>query len=499
MLLKAAGLPIDPKASFGNQVDWLFQRGGSGGRPVSPEELLRQYSGWVYSCANIGASTIAALPLKLYASRGTGEQKARCWAKGVTRAEDKRLRAKFAHKADISHADEIEEILDHPILDLLKNVNKVNNQFDLKEQTSMFLDLCGNALWYLKLNAMGQPEEVWVLQPNLITLKRDPEQGVTGYLYGRSGREQIKLTPDEVIHFKYPNPQDAWWGLGPVQAGIMAVERANAMDVYEHATMKNMGRPDVAVVYKSGVLQEDERRDLEIAWNNAYAGPDKAGKVRVMDEQFELKELGWSPREMAFLQGRNWTLKEIAAMFPIPVALLDTEQISRAPRSGMDGTAMFMGQYNTLPRARRIEEKLNERLCPLYDERLFLAFDNPVPEDVAMGLQSDTALLAAFTVTINEVRSRRGMEKVPWGEKPWAPMGLQPLGTPAPQAPNLFSSLGAASADQAGRASKPENAAPDMGAASSASRSDEGNESPGEESLETEQKMVECGPDGQEL
>jgi len=466
LMLKAAqsALPIDPNAgtSLGSQVDWLLNRSGRYDHTQTPEQLLRKYHGWVYACASIGAASLAALPLKLYASRGTGEEKARCRTKSIDRQTDKRLRTRFSHKAEVSHAEELEEITEHPILDLLKHVNPNDNAFDLKEKTSLFLDMAGNSLWYLKLNTFGQPEEIWPLQPNLITLVRDPTKGVTGYLYGRQGdrTQQIKLSLDEVIHFKYPSTLDPWWGMGPVQAGVMAVSRQDGMDVYENSTLKNMGRPDIAVIYKGGQLQEDDRRELEISWNNAYSGPDKAGKVKVMDEQYEVKEFGWSPREMAFLQGRNWTLKEIAAMFPVPIALLDTEQISRAPRSGMDGTAMFMGMYNTLPRARRIEEKLNERLCPLYDERLFLAFDNPVPEDVASELQADTALLNTFAITINEVRMRRGLEPVEWGEKPWAPMGLQPIGTPMPEQPSMygegnnpFSPLGAA-AEPGSRAPK---------------------------------------------
>lgn len=502
MLFKAAtsvAFPADPNATRwaggpNGIVDWFSSRAGGKALVCTPAELVRRYAGWVYACANISATTLASLPLRLYAARGAGEPKARCPARPVGKLETKRLRLRMAHKAEVSHAEELEEITEHPLLDLLKHVNPANNQFDLKEQTSQALDLTGNALWYLKPGPLGQPEEIWNLLPQLITLKREPERGVVGYLYGRGAvGEQVKLSPDEVIHFRYPNPSDPWWGLGPVQAGIMAVARSEGMDTYEHATLRNMGRPDIAVVYKGGKLQEDERRDLELAWNNAYGGPDKAGKVRVMDEDYEVKDFGWSPREMAFLQGRNWTLKEIAAMFPVPVALLDTEQISRAPRSGMDGTAMFMGQYNTLPRSRRIEEKLNERLCPLYDERLFLAFDNPVPEDVAGELAADTALLNTFAVTINEVRGHRGLEPVEWGERPWAPARLQPLGTPAPQPTPFspFSPLG--NAPQSGKPGEPatpqEESSEELQPSNAAA----------EKSASAGGLFVECGPDGRAL
>jgi len=62
-----------------------------------------------------------------------------------------------------------------------------------------------------------------------------------------------------------------------------------------------------------------------------------------------------------------------------------------------------------LPRCRRLEERLSQRLCPLFDERLFVAFDSPVPRDREYELRAREAHLAAGVITVNEARSEIGL------------------------------------------------------------------------------------------
>jgi len=44
-------------------------------------------------------------------------------------------------------------------------------------------------------------------------------------------------------------------------------------------------------------------------------------------------------------------------------------------------------QNAILPRLRRIEQKLNEKMLPLFDDKLFVAFDNPVADDKEYGFK----------------------------------------------------------------------------------------------------------------
>ncbi len=430
--LKQAISPKVVTASLPNGAIEFLRRWG---KPpdVSYDALVHKYWGWVYACAMTGANRVASTPLRAYASRGTGEPAVKHFR---TRKVDKRKAAWLKKRVgkSIEHvygAEEFEELDEHPILELFEKVNDQENGFELRELTTVMLDLTGNAYWYVERDKLGVPSALFVLRSQWVEIVPDAKHFIGGYKYGVSqfGTETLILEPSQVVHFKYPNPNDPWYGLGPVQASAYTLEAQEAREQFIVATMRNMGRPDLVVKYLEGELDPEQRQLLEREWNQLFRGPKNAGKVKVTDCRYEVEKLGWNPQELRFNDGEDWIMKKICAAFPVPIGLIDTSQISRAPRAGMEGSDLFMAQFNTLPRCTRIEEKINEKLCPMYDRRLFVAFDDPVPTDVARQLQEDQVRLATFQTTVNEIRKRDGEDPVPWGDVPLAPQGIAPLGS----------------------------------------------------------------------
>lgn len=405
---------------------------------VSQEALVRKYWGWVHACANVSATRFATTPLKLYASRGKGETVVKNFsAKPVGREQSAWLRKRLSKSLEnVAGAEDFEELEEHPLLDLLLHVNDQENGFEMKELTCLMLDLTGNAYWMLERDRLGVPTKLFVLRSQWVRIIPDRQKFVGGYWYGYNNAwgsdQRLELKPEDVIHFKYPNPTDPWYGMGPVQAAAYAIESQELREKFVIATMSNMARPDLIVKYMEGELDPKERALVEREWNATFRGPKNAGKVKVTDFRYEIDKVGWTPQELRFNEGEEWILKKICAAFPVPLGLVDSSQISRAPRSGMEGSDLFMAQFNTLPRCTRIEEKLNEQLTPLYDGRLFLAFDNPVPKDKVMQNSEDVQRLNTFQITINEIRKRNGEDEVEWGDVPLAPMGIAPLGSTPP-------------------------------------------------------------------
>jgi len=402
---------------------------------VSQDALVRKYWGWVYACVNASAIRFATTPLKLYASRGKGEPRVKNFsARPVDRVQTAWLRARLSKSLDhVAGAEDFEELEEHPLLDLLQNVNEQENGYEVKELTCTMLDLTGDAYWMMERDKLGVPTKFFVLRSQWVRIIPDKQKFVAGYWYGYNNAfgndTRLELPPENVIHFKYPNPIDPWYGMGPVQAAAYAIESQELREKFVLATMGNMARPDLIVKYLEGELAPDERAQVEREWNATFRGAKNAGKVKVTDFRYEIDKVGWNPSELKFNEGEDWILKKICAAFPVPLGLVDSSYISRAPRSGLEGSDLFMAQFNTLPRCTRVEEKLNEQLCPLYDGRLFLAFDNPVPKDRVLQNAEDAQRLNTYQVTINEIRKRNGEDPVEWGDLPLVSAGIAPLGS----------------------------------------------------------------------
>ncbi len=394
-------------------------------------------------CAQVSAQRFASTPLKLYASRAKGQSYVKNFsAHRVDKQHAAWLRKRVGKSLpQVAGAEDFEELEEHPLLDLLQNVNDQENSYEMKALTCTMLDLTGDGYWYVERDKMGVPNKMFVLRSQWVKIVPDKEKFIGEYIYGvnQFGQEAIHIPPENVIHFKYPNPTDPWYGMGPVQAAAYAIESNELREKFILATMGNMARPDIIVKYLEGELDPKERGLLEREWNAMFRGPKNAGKVKVTDFRYEIDKVGWTPQELRFNEGEDWIMKKICGAFPVPIGLVDTSQISRAPRAGMEGADLFMAQFNTLPRCTLVEEKLNEQLCPMYDgERLFVAFDNPVPKDKREQLNEDSVKLNTCVITVNEVRQRDGEEPVPWGD---TPIPLQQAQAQAQQ----FAPLGSAS------------------------------------------------------
>lgn len=112
--------------------------------------------------------------------------------------------------------------------------------------------------------------------------------------------------------------------------------------------------------------------------------------------------------------------------------MLSVENVNRANAE----TGEYSYMKNTiLPRIRRAEQKINEKLLPMFDERLFCAFDNPVPEDKEHRLKEVEMHLKTGYSSPNLERQIDGLDEVEWGNEPLVPMTLRPLSTeqPTPQ------------------------------------------------------------------
>lgn len=387
----------------------------------SKEGLVDCYWGWVFACVTLSANRVASTPLRVYASLTDIDNSQKLFeTRKVPKIKAHQLRNRIRNTKALQHvagAEEFEELIGHPLIDLLFNVNENTNQFELLESTSMMLDLTGDAYWLIERAGLGIPEQLYPLKSQFVTVETT-NGAISQYIYSVEGKE-AKYSPEDILHFRYPNPRSDIYGLSPTESILRTLSLAGSRENFAASTFTNMGRPDLLIKYQDGEIAEEDKIRLESEWNSLFKGSENAGRVKVTDHRYDVEKIGWSPSELAFDQGEDWIMKKICAAFSVPVGLIDTTQISKAPRSGMEGSDIFMAQFNTLPRLLRIEQKLNEQLCPMYDNRLFVAFDDPVPKNTEAQTQDDVKKLEAGLITINEIRERDGLAPVTWGDEPF--------------------------------------------------------------------------------
>ena len=397
-------------------------------RQPTAAELLGELKNTVFTCASINAAACAAFPPRLYVATLERQPPPKCSTRALPYRVEKRLRARTSLPSRHKQALQLAEVVEHPLLTLLKQVNPVHNAFDLWEMTTFHQETVGSAYWLLDFDSLGIPLAIWPLPAQCVTPHRDPNsKQVVDYYEFRQGATATRYPPDRIIHFRYPDPREPYvTGLSPLRA---CWEQANLVSDYlgfKQATWRNSALPGV-IVSPDEVMGEEERDRLETQWNQKFARGG-AGKALVAAQGMKVSVLANNLGDLATLAEYGQTKEDIANAFHVPLSFL-TSQTNLANLQAAEHQHLAKA---IAPRLQRRDDKLNEQLVPLYDAsgRLFLASDDPVPYDAEFGFRQQELDMKYGLLTINEVRQDRGLPPVAWGDQPWLPVAWAPTDFP---------------------------------------------------------------------
>ena len=397
-------------------------------REPTGRDLLGELKNTAWACASVNAAVCASYYPRLFVATATDQPKARCRTVPLDRKTEERIRADRMLPIRLTKARQLEEVLDHPLLHLFTQVNGEHNAFDLWELTTLYQEVSGSCYWKLDLNALGVPEAIWVLPSHQVRPVRQPGSAalLDSYEFA-SGAKLHRFRPGEVIHFKYPDPRNPYGsGLSPLRACYESALLTSHYNARRLAIFDNDALPS-AVVSPEEQMGEPERDRIERQWNQKFR-KGGAGKVIVGETRLKIDLLDRSLGDLAQLAEQKATKEEIANAFHVPLSYLTAE-------TNLANLQAAEQQHRTLaiaPRLRRRDEKLNERLLPLYDPsgRLFVLSDDPTPDRGEAELRQLELALRYGLKSINEVRQERGEPPVPWGHVPWLPAAWLPTDFP---------------------------------------------------------------------
>jgi len=397
-------------------------------RNPTPNEQLAELKNTAFTCASINAAVCAAYPPRLFVATHPDQPEPKCLTRNLDRASEERLRKRRGLPAHITKARQLQEVLEHPLLTLLKKVNPMHNSFDLWELTTFYQEVLGSAYWALQFGPLGVPNEIWILPAQNVTPKREPNSTrIIDYYEYRNGSTVQRFRPDEIIHFRYPDPRDPYTaGLGPLRACWEQAALTSDYLAFKKATWENSAIPGV-VVSPDEVIGEEERDRLESQWNAKFRRGG-AGRALISESGMKVSILAHSAGDLAALAEYGKTKEDICNAFHVPLSFL-TSETNLANLQAAEHQHMAKAIF---PRLQRRDEKINEQLLPLYDPsgRLFVASEDPIPFNQEIAWRQQEVDLKYGITTINEVRQDRGLPPVPWGDTPWLPINWAPSDLP---------------------------------------------------------------------
>lgn len=381
---------------------------------------VEQSNSWVYRCAVGNAQRASSIPLKLYVREKSAQGKRLAWdAKRVDKMTVKRLQrngsSAVRHKA-VAMDDGMVQLREHPILDLLSKAPKgLESGFDMMTFLFLSAELTGNAYIYKQFDPrIGRPVGLYPMLPQWVLVcpaKEGSDQLVERYAYGQfTARHRVTdFSPEEVMHFKYPNVRSMYYGMGKVEACWDALGLARSQRIAYRAIFDNGLNPGMLMGMEN--LQNDSQaREAEGRLNSIMRGVRNAGKLLVVSGKANIQPLSIPPKDISTNES---ILEEIAACFGYPVTMLLAKDQGKANAESGETTWL---RHTIDPMLRNMEQWLNQSLLPSFGEEVAdnacLAFDPPIEADSAQEEASLANLVQTGIITPNEARNTLGKESI---------------------------------------------------------------------------------------
>lgn len=384
--------PSDPKAAekIINVLGGILENGGgrlSNEKTISAK-LLQANKEWVYRNNDVIATAVSEIEFVLYS---------------------------IGMKAGQITYTEIET---NALLDLLDKFNESNTTSDGVYITQSHKKLTGDAFWYLDKNG-SVVRNIFILPPDKIELKLgDPTDStaelIEAYVY-KDVIDGKKITrtyrPDQVIHFKTPNPNNPFRGYGAVEAAADTID----VDNLTNATTKSFferGAITNFVLSTEQTITDDQLTRLTTELRAAYTGVQNAYKTMILGGGLKPERISFSNKDMEFLAQLEWYRDKIMVIFGNTKASLGIiEDVNRASHE----SSIISWKTNTIkPAMRALTDTLNEFLVPMFGKNMVLGFKDPVPENREAKLNEVEK--GARILTVNERRALLGYDPIEGGD-----------------------------------------------------------------------------------
>jgi HK97 family phage portal protein len=349
----------------------------------------------VYGCVSTISQAASTVPWVLY-EFGRGGSKNRTPRRKMS---TKTYRNAFMQSHDAHRFPTLRKSLDqteiesHPLLTFVEQPNPDQAQTEYLDQLFTYWLISGNDYeCFLAPETgpnKGKPKEVWNLRPDRVSIKSsDTTDALTkgpvgGYVYSAVGNSE-PFAPNSIIHHKFNNPTDDFYGMSPLQAAIRAWQTENIAQDWNYALLNNAGRTSGALVAPTTV-GDDVYLRLKQEISESYTGAGNAGTPMFLEGGIKWEPMGLTPMELDFLAGLRDAAIRICRVYHLAPEIIGVPDAKTYNSLAEARKAMY--QEAVMPLLDRLRDSYNQRLVPIFGDGLFLDYDR----DQIDAIQEDRA------------------------------------------------------------------------------------------------------------
>lgn len=210
---------------------------------------------------------------------------------------------------------------DHELARLIERPNPWTTTYRIIEALMSDLAIYWNHYW-LKVEDEVAGLKVIRIPPEIIT---PLGTGNAPSAYQVNFADGIKTyAPDEIVHFRGYNPDDARMGLSPLETLRRVLAEEQAMGDYRENFWKNSARMNGLIERPKDAppWNADIRKRFMEEWKAAYSGMANSGQTGLLEDGMTWKQMSFNAQESEYLGGRKLTREECARAYHIPLPMV---------------------------------------------------------------------------------------------------------------------------------------------------------------------------------
>lgn len=304
-------------------------------------------------------------------------------------------------KYELDPNSELQKLIDRP--------NPYQSGLEHRHQAFGFYQTTGNTFIYAPrleegIN-QGQTKEMWIMPSQYTEIFTGGWMNpIAGYGLNMFGGDMVKFKYDDVMHMKtlqldFGDGRE-FYGMSPLRAGLMALDRSNSNYTAASTSYKTMGMAGILSV-KDGesfepTMSPEQQSQEQERLDEQYMGVFNNGKTMVTNADVTYSKLGLSPVDLNLLADKKATLRDFCNIYGISSVLFNDNENSTYNNVSEAKKSAYNDVIN--PLVNRYVQELNQWLVPSYGEEYRIKADF---SDVAV-LQTDKKEQSEWLV--NEIR-----------------------------------------------------------------------------------------------
>lgn len=319
-----------------------------------------------------------------------------------------------------------ERLTDHPLPQILAAPGANLTRYRLIERLVSDIGIYDKAFW-VKVRLDGQVIGVIPVPPSRMEIRGDnwlePEQFV---VHGSKG--ELKLSPDQVVHFHGYDPEDLRTGSSPIEALRSMLQEEFEATRSREQMWRNGGRLSGVLKRPADAPKWDPtaRARFGEGWKAFTSGGGQAGGTPILEDGMEYAQIALDPSKAQYIEARKLTREEVAAAYHIPLPMVGI--LDNATFSNIKEQHQQLYQDTLGPWLAMIQEEIGLQLIPDLPDSDDVYVEFNLAEKLRGSFEEQASMLqtavGAPWLLRNEARARMNLPAIDGGDELITPLNV---------------------------------------------------------------------------